>query len=289
MKKIIYSFWATATAFGLVGACGGDSSDPGGTSTNNNTTSPTTTTTAPNTATTTPTSTTSPTTTTTTTGTSTTGSVPACTTLGDDVPGLGAEVAQIPASQGVYAYGDMATTACVESPAVQQVCLFGEGAVAGEDFANWGAGVGILLATTEPSEVGWNATADGVVAVKFSITGTSSNVPVRAGITVVGLTDYGYTDNPDGITTDAEYTINFADLVQPPWAEATVTDPFDPTNIHSLQFQVVTAQSVRPYHFCVSNITWLDANGMPVDIPYGTGGGGEGGAGGEGGGAGAAP
>src|SRR5688572_8683185 len=106
MKKIIYSFWATATAFGLVGACGGDSSDPA--TTGSGTTSPTTTTTSPTTTTTT--TTTSPTTVsgtggvTSTAGTSTTGSVSDCTLTESE--GLAPDVAQVPAAQGVYSYGD---------------------------------------------------------------------------------------------------------------------------------------------------------------------------------------
>lgn len=285
MKKIIYSFWATATAFGLVGACGGDSSDPVTPST---TTSPTTSTTSPATNTTT----TSPTTVsgtggvTSTAGTSTTGSVSDCTNV-THTEGLAPDVAQVPAAQGVYSYGDGVTTACLTSPGANQVCLDGLGALAGDNYENYGAGIGIQLAVTDPAEEPWNATADGVVGVRFSITGPSSSAPVRVGVTMVGLTDNGFVTNENGITAAGEQTLMFADLVQPSWS--TLTDTFDATQIHSLQFQLVTAQTAtRPYDFCVSAITWLDANGNAVDLPWGTGGG-EGGAGGEGGGAGAAP
>ncbi|HEY6726688.1 MAG TPA: hypothetical protein VI197_21790 [Polyangiaceae bacterium] len=285
MKKIIYSFWVTATAFGLVGACGGDSSDP--------TTSPTTSTTSPMTSTTSPiTGTTSPTTTvsgtggvTSTAGTSTTGSVSDCTLT--TAEGLAPDVAQVPAAQGVYSYGDGVTTACLSSPAANQVCLEGLGALAGDMYENYGAGLGIQLAVTDPAEEAWDATADGVVGVKFSIVGPSTSAPVRVGVTMVGLTDNGFVTNEGGITAPGEQTLLFADLVQPSWSM--VEEAFDATKIHSLQFQLVTAQAAtRPYDFCVSGITWIDANGNAVDLPWGTGGG-AGGAGGEGGGAGAAP
>jgi hypothetical protein len=57
--------------------------------------------------------------------------------------------------------------------------------------------------------------------------------------------------------------------------EAAVADPtllnFDATNLHSLQFQVVTGPgSSRPYDFCVSGITWM-AGATPVDVPIPTG------------------
>jgi len=285
MKKVIFSLWGSAAVFGLVGACGGDSSDPSGTT--STTTSPTTTST-----------TTSPTTTTGTTGTvtgtggatstgattSTTGAVSDCMNVTGE--GLAAATAQVPASQGVYSYGDGVTTMCISSPAANQVCLEGLGALAGDSYENYGAGLGIQLATSEPEE-GWDATADGVVGVKFSIAGTSTSAPVRVGVTVVGLTNNGYVTNESGVTADGEQTLLFADLVQPSWSAATVTDPFDATNIHSLQFQLVTAQAAtRPYDFCVTGITWIDAAGNPVELPWAMEGG-EGGAGGEGGGAGA--
>jgi hypothetical protein len=194
-------------------------------------------------------------------------------------------MAQVPAAQGIYSYGDGMTTACLTSPAANQVCLDGLGAMAGDNYENYGAGIGIQLAVTDPAEVPWDATADGVVGVKFSIMGTSTNAPVRVGVTMAGLTDNGFVTNESGITADGEQTLMFAELEQPSWSM--VTDVFDATKIHSLQFQVVTAQTAtRPYNLCVTGITWIDANGNPVDLPWGMGGG-EGGAGGEGGGAGA--
>lgn len=282
MKKVIFSLWGSAAVFALVGACGGDSSDPATTGTN--TTNPTTT------------STTNPTTATATNGvttgmggatstgatTSTTGSVSECSNVSGE--GLDPAVAQVPASQGVYSYGDGVTTMCLTSPAANQVCLEGLGAMAGDNYENYGAGVGIQLATSEP-EVGWDATADGVVGVKFTIAGASASAPVRVGVTLVGLTNNGFVTNESGVTAATEQTLLFADLVQPSWSD--VTDAFDATNIHSLQFQLVTAQAAtRPFNFCVTGITWIDAAGNPVDLPWAMDGG-EGGAGGEGGGAGA--
>ena len=170
MKKTIYTFWATATIFSMVGACGGDESDPGTASSN---TSTTTTTTASNTSSTGTTSTTGSGGNSTT-GTSTTGTSTCTATEGD---GLGVEEAEIPASWGVYSYGDGVTTACLTSEGGNQACLEGLGADAGTDYANWGAGVGVQLA--EDDDIPWDASADGVVGVKFDIAGTSSDAPMR--------------------------------------------------------------------------------------------------------------
>lgn len=277
MKKTIYTFWATATIFSMVGACGGDESDPGTASSNDSSTSTTTSTTS---ATTTGTTSTTGSGGNSTTGTSTTGAVSDCTST--ETEGLGVEEAEIPASWGVYSYGDGVTTACLSSEGGNQACLEGLGADAGSDYANWGAGVGVQLA--EDDETPWDASADGVVGVKFDIAGTSSDAPVRVGITNTGLTDFPFVADEGGITADGAQTLMFADLDQPSWVGDTSEAygaTFDATKLHSLQFQVVTAQNkTRPYNFCVSNVQWIDGTGAVVELPWhepSMGAGGEGG------------
>ena len=60
----------------------------------------------------------------------------------------------------------------------------------------------------------------------------------------------------------------------------------DTTQLKALQIQVVTAGVAKGYDFCLSDLAWVDANGMAVDVvepePAPSGAGGAGGAGGGG-------
>ncbi len=227
--------------------------------------------------------------------------------------GLTTEQAEVPAAAGIYSYGDGKTTMCLSTEGGNQVCLNGLGADsddgAGNKYHYWGAGAGIQLYREDSAGnvVPWDAEAAGVAGVRFTIAGVSSSAPVRMGMTLVntdevefqsqGFIDGTGTDENRGgdendLTADGTTTVMFDDLVLPPWTDydgnpdtddASMYD-FDPTSIHSLQFQVVTAPGeTRPYDFCVSAITWLDADGNEVDLPWVPSGGGEGGTGGAGG------
>jgi hypothetical protein len=58
----------------------------------------------------------------------------------------------------------------------------------------------------------------------------------------------------------------FEDLVQPSWGDHDLE--WDPTIIHSLQFQVLSAeQGTMTYGFCVSDIRFLDRQGNLIDVP----------------------
>ena len=298
MRRIKIAALATFTSFGILGACGGDKSEPSGTgatSTNAGNTNSGNTNSGTNTGTGGASST----------GSSTTGSVSDCTNTAAD--GLGPEEAEIPAAIGVYSYGDGVTTHCISPAGMNQVCLEGLGADSDDgmnEYANWGAGIGIQLG----DEGGWDATAAGVAAVRFSISGASASAPVRMGITMANTGDVdfenqGFADYSGGVSggdandlkaDEADRVVEFADLRLPQWTDFD-GDPdtndqqlydFDPTSIHSLQFQLVTAPGeTRPYDFCISNVAWLDEDGNVVDLPWVPSGGGEGGAGagGEGG------
>jgi hypothetical protein len=203
-------------------------------------------------------------------------------------------MAGVPGSIASYAYGDTVSTRCIEAAATNNLCLFGVGADSnnGTDmYANWGSGIGIQLAdANEDGTVNapWDAGALGVDGVQFTLTGITAAAPVRLGIVLVSTDlipyqDQGFVwgeDSANDFTMDGTYTVPFAEMFLPSWtayltdedalADATLLN-FDASNIHSLQFQVVTTPGEsRPYDFCVSNITWM-SGATPVDVPVPTG------------------
>src|SRR5690606_23920390 len=129
MRRIKFAALATFTSLGMLGACGGDKSEPS--NTNTSSTASNTNSNATNTG----------TGGTSSTGTGTTGSTMECTNTGND--GLAPEEAEIPAAIGVYSYGDGVSTHCISTEGMNQVCLQGLGADSDDgvnQYANWGAG-----------------------------------------------------------------------------------------------------------------------------------------------------
>jgi hypothetical protein len=70
-----------------------------------------------------------------------------------------------------------------------------------------------------------------------------------------------------GFTTSVTGLIApFAGFVQPPWGNPDLA--WDPTDIHSLQFTVVSSEATAmPYDFCISGIQFLSASNRVVDVP----------------------
>lgn len=185
------------------------------------------------------------------------------------------------------------TTRCLEAAGPNDLCLYGLGADsddgAGNMYANWGSGLGIQLADAEEDgtiNAPWDAAALGITAVQFTITGATAAAPVRFGLGMVETTFGDVTvpfpdqpfvngsDSENDMTTDGTYVVEFSNLFLPSWASYTdlctgnTYCTFDSSRIHSMQFQLVTAPGeTRPYDFCISEITWLDSTGAPVDVP----------------------
>lgn len=189
---------------------------------------------------------------------------------------VAADVAQVPHGQGVYSYGDGTSTMLLTSPAAGQICMSGTAADAGPDYALWGAGIGLQLAATEDEgktvTSAFDAEALGITQFSFSITGVPLT-GIRVGMTIVGE-GADYEENPfinkggagGDVKSDSTYTMALADLAQPEWGLADAV--FDPSSLHSLQFQVVTVpNAATEYDFCVSDIQFLDADGAVVEGP----------------------
>ena len=291
MKTSTILVYAGLGTLGAMAACSnsGSSSATAGSGTSSTTTSPSTTTSTGGTA-----GTTTTAATTTGGGTSAVMTRP-CDNL--DPLSLEADEAQVPGGRAIYTYGETVSTRCIEAAGANNLCLYGVGADsddgAGNMYANWGAGLGIQLADAEEDgtvNTPWDATALGITAVQFSIAGPTDSAPVRFGLGMVNQTfgdgDAAITipfqdqphvngiDSENDITADGTYTVEFSNLYLPEWTSYLAQCngvsycAFNAAMINAMQFQVVTQPGVTtPYDFCVSNITWLDANGAPVDVP----------------------
>lgn len=199
----------------------------------------------------------------------------------------------VPFAQAVYTYSDQVSTICIESPEPGSLCAYGVGAdsrVGTEDYANWGAGLGFRLAPEDADGTliaPFDANALGIVGVRYRIEFFEANLDIRVGVTQVNTTeitfeDVAYGNIADGngdegdVSSDAEVTVLLDDLSLPSWsdldADPETVDadvfPFDPTQMHSLQFQVVTRPgNAAAYDFCLSNFEWFDAANAVVSPP----------------------
>jgi hypothetical protein len=287
---LVYAAFAT---LGVVVACSGDDSGKGSASTG----SPTSTTDGSSSTSSGGTTTGTPTTT----GSGGTGATTrACDNL--DAESVDAETAAVPGSIATYSYGDAVSTRCLEAAGANHLCLYGVGADSddgmGNMYGNWGAGLGVQLAEAEEDGTviaPWDATALGITGVQFTLSGVTAAAPVRFGLGMVSTAEIPFQEQPfvngsdteNDYVADGSYMVDFANLYLPTWTEysdlCVEADDcaFDASRIHSMQFQLVTGPgAARPYDFCVSDITWLDATGAPVDVPIPMPMG-EGGAGGE--------
>jgi hypothetical protein len=199
--------------------------------------------------------------------------------------------------RNIYYFGDMVTTACGDLMTMGRACIYGEAgpsAVGDNDYANWGAGLGLQLAQSDSTGVTvapWDATAAGVAGVKFTISSHFGR-PVRIQVSQVNDGTNMYESNAFGWGTgtmsldpDVPTTIMFDEFVLPSWTgiEGGANQVLDPTQLHSLQFQVANnpMDAMSAYSFCVSEFQWVDAAGAPVSVgvPMDMGTGGMGGGG----------
>ena len=180
---------------------------------------------------------------------------------------MGSQV-QIPLAQGAYAYGDGVSTFNLTSPDPNEICLAGLGADAGDanEFVNYGAVMGVLLAESIAGQLVFDAVEQGLVGASFTIADPPDN-GIRVLVNMVDTTEYDYEVNPfayaggyeGDFKTAGTYTVYFREMLMPEWGiEELVGEPVDPTSLHSLLFQVVTdTDGETPFDFCVSDITWL--------------------------------
>ena len=196
----------------------------------------------------------------------------------------------VPFAQVAYTYGDDVSTVCIESPEPGTVCAYGMGAdsVKGDNqYGNWGAGLGFRLAAEDANgEViePFDAASRGIVGLRYNIDFFETGLSVRVGITRVNTTEvlfenFAFGPIADGVgdeadvADDTDVTAWFDDMSLASWADLDADPdtvdadlfPFEPSELHSVQLQVITRPGFSStYDFCVSDFEWFDANGVAV-------------------------
>jgi hypothetical protein len=219
---------------------------------------------------------------------------------GTNAKGISNDKTQFPGVQGLFFYSDQATkandadkttTLCVDPTQLGVMCISGVGAdsnngLEGGEYAHWGAGMGLQLAVTNEGgvvQMPFDATALGLAGFRLYMAGAAAGVaPIRVQVAMVddpaipdaskNLQQNAFlegVDDANDIAADGLIEVNLADLKLPSWTN--FEDPmfaFDPSRMHSLQFQVVTAPGeARPYSFCIADLEWFDAAGNVVNVP----------------------
>jgi len=196
-----------------------------------------------------------------------------CQSYGDD----SVEVTD-PALEGVqvaYNFADGVATTCLQV-LPGQVCMRGVTADAGPDYANWGAGLGLLLATIDDAGTTYPFDAKAFVftQVGFRISGADGAPAIRPMMTMADDELSNYDSNAfvfDGelgyeIKFDGEYVFALEGLQQPVWSNLDIDGdgaddqftPIDVSRLHSLQFAVVSVPgSSYAYDFCISDVHWM--------------------------------
>lgn len=191
-------------------------------------------------------------------------------------------------SVSAFVFSDGTTTAELRATSDQDGwCLEGMAASSGDDYANWGAGFALRLAThADGAEtVPVNLAAMGGFALTFDATVQGSRA-IRPMITEVNSSDVSapdgnYEDNAfiwggdktEEVENSGSYEVPLAEYQLPSWTtlpEALLRD-FDPARVDSLQFMITNNPSDEPteYSICISNLTLIDAcgKGLVTFIP----------------------
>lgn len=213
----------------------------------------------------------------------------ACTNTDYPSQGLSNEYTGFPAARGIYVFGDNVTTACTNDTKPGMLCVEGNATGAGEDYANWGVGVGLQLAPVDDQGVTiapWNATELGIVALRFTLTNIEGR-PVQIQVAQtddasITTQEYNYQFNPfiwggssPRALTEGVTTLELTQFRLPSWGQAKIetglggaiaSTILDGSKLHSVMFQAAseTDDPTQKYSFCLSEVAWLDAAGYPV-------------------------
>jgi hypothetical protein len=196
--------------------------------------------------------------------------------------------AGVPGVRTVSSRGDSESTRCLDVPGDNTSCLYGLAADSNDGsnlYGNWGTMLTLLMAEEDSDGMllsARDAQALGNTALRFQISGLSGGVRVRPQVVMadsesIPFSEEGFVNGNDDeniLVADDTYTLYFDNFYPPSWAsylELCIdvgSCDFDPSRLHSLRFWVATSPAVTyPYDFCISNLTWLNASGGPVDVP----------------------
>jgi hypothetical protein len=203
-----------------------------------------------------------------------------CTTMVN--AGASGEEVGIPGVNGAYSFGDEGYATYCLDVSTADVCLAGSTQIANEanEYKPWGAGIGLTLALGEgATQTAWNATAAGIAGFKYTLSGVTTDTPVRLQAQMVNVHGGGASDfdfngfkTAADIKTSGEKTVMFTEFKLPTWTALDVeedgtidkTYPFDPSKLAAIQFQAAAGAKAFNFDFCIGSFTWIDAAGQPI-------------------------
>jgi len=212
---------------------------------------------------------------------------PPCTAT--DYPDANAELVGFPGVRKIDSYGDGETTLCMTA-SPQDLCVSGTGRSSRLDQADeyhyWGAAIELDLATESGP---FDATALGITAVRFELTAISGRSVIVATRQVddprITEPSNNFSGNafrwggssPIQTHSDAIRTVDFSAFKQDRYTTLIDPDshdflpglPLDPSQLSSLSFLTANNPSSgeERYHYCVRNLQWLGADGVPIEVP----------------------
>lgn len=211
---------------------------------------------------------------------------PPCTAT--DYPDADAKIVDFPGVLKIHSFGDGETTLCMTA-SPQELCVSGTGRSSRfdqvDEYHYWGASIELSLATESGP---FNATALGITAVRFELTGVRGRSVMVASRQVddprITVTGNNFSANafpwggssPKQMRTDEARTAEFVDFKQDRYTTLIDPDtndflpglPLDPSQLSSLSFQISNnpSSSEEPYHYCVGALQWLGADGVPIAV-----------------------
>lgn len=184
-------------------------------------------------------------------------------------------------SSELYIAKDSVAQLCVEQVSSTKLCMRGSMYEAGENYVNWGGGVGLVMATNEGGiTIPFDAASLGITNVTFQLTGVDGFI-IRAYLNQVNdptiTNDFAnYQENSFILFeagSDGSVTIPLERAALPDWTNLDVDNDgqpdrdtlLDPTRLNSLQFFIAAQVGIGfDYDVCISDVQWVDANDQTV-------------------------
>lgn len=184
-------------------------------------------------------------------------------------------------STEMYVAKDEVADVCVINAAATQVCIKGTLRDAGEDYSNWGGGVGFVMATsTADGTSPFNAVALGVTRVRFTLSGVDGFI-LRTYLNQVDAPEildaaHNYQNNSFVLleaSNDGTFDLPIGAAALPAWTRLDTNndgapDPettLDPSQLNSVQFFLAARpQEEIGFEVCISDLQWLNESGETV-------------------------
>jgi hypothetical protein len=184
-------------------------------------------------------------------------------------------------SNSLYIAKDSVAQVCAAQVRPSELCMRGTVYDAGEDYANWGGGIGLVMATeADGGVVPFDAASSGITTLTFQLTGVDGFM-VRAYLNQVddpGIIDptANFLQNSFVLletSTSGSVTLPLSRAKLPAWTLLDVNadgepDPdtiLDASKLNSVQFFVAAQQGQNfDFNVCIRDLQWTNADGETI-------------------------